>query len=74
MECQDITVTIIVRSEWYIIIIYYYGICVVVVAVVVGERHHLHGGRHPTLLAAHSLSSGAALAGELWLIGLGGCR
>ena len=29
--------------------------------------------RHPNLLAAHSLSSGAALAGELGLIGLGGC-
>ena len=37
-------------------------------------RHHPHGCRHPTLLAAHSLSSGAALAGELWVDRLGGSR
>ena len=36
-------------------------------------RHHHHGCRHPTLLAAHSLSSGAALAGEGWIgwVGVG---
>ena len=36
--------------------------------------NHQHGCRHPILLAAHSLSSYAALTGELWVDRLGGFK